>query len=147
MISHIVVSWRVRLLLRKPAAIDEVFWGRERGKLDLVLLCDVLALNLKAQALVEGDGLLVVRAHVQFEVGWVVLEHVVHEFAPDALALATRPHANAHKVAALRHFDIVFPLLLAEFLHVLLRWLLRQEGCVSNDSLRFRLLSHDNLVD
>ena len=147
MISHIVVSWRVRLLLRKPAAIDEVFWGRERGKLDLVLLCDVLALNLKAQALVKGDGLLVVGAHVQFQVGWVVLEHVVHEFATDALALATRPHAYAHEVATLRHFDIVLPLLLAEFLHVILRWFLRQEGCITDDCLRVGLLSHDDLVD
>ena len=57
-LADIMISRRVSSsILRKPAAVHEVFRCRESGELDLVLLRDVLALDDETQALVEADGL------------------------------------------------------------------------------------------
>lgn len=105
-----------------------------------------MALDLHAHAVVEVDGLLVVGADVEVKVRWEVFIEVLDELAPDTLPLATRPHADAHQVAALGYLDVVLLLKASLFLDVVLAGVLDEEGCIAHDGLGFFLASDNDLV-
>ena len=57
--------------------------------------------------MVEVDCFLVIGAHIETEMGWVVVEEVLEKFSSDSLTLATRSNSNSHKVTALGHLNIM----------------------------------------
>ncbi len=102
----------------------EAAWSLEACKLHL-LLGEVGLGDLKANPAVEWDCLLIVCAHVQWEVIGVCLKHVVHESSADAASLRLDPDSNPHQVAPAVHL---------------------QEACIPYNGLCIALPSYYDLV-
>ena len=137
----------LRLLRSNVWNIDEVFWSGKLHEFNLFLFCDVCSLDVEAHAMVEVDCLIIVCTDVQAQMRGILCEQVLQQFSSDALSLATRPYANAHKVGALRYLNVMLLLELPLLLYVLFASILNEKGRVADDSLSVLLTSHDNLVD
>ena len=127
--------------------IDKVLRRREACKFDLLLLCDVCTFKLETELVVEVYRIVVVSTDIEAEVCRVMFEHVLNQFAADALTLTTCSNSDPHQVGALRDLDMVLLLQFPLLLNVSLGRFLDKERGITYDRLSVFLLSNDDFVD